>query len=116
MIILFVFFSSRRRNTRCALVTGVHTCALPISRRERKPRRLYGFERQHPFRARRDKERRRRDCGSDNKRTAREGKVLFYLRVLRARRGKETEQERSEESRVGQECVSQCRYRWWPYH
>src|SRR3546814_3973904 len=28
--ILF-FFSSRRRHTRCALVTGVQTCALPIS-------------------------------------------------------------------------------------
>src|SRR3546814_2094772 len=27
---LFVF-SSRRRHTRCALVTGVQTCALPIS-------------------------------------------------------------------------------------
>src|SRR3546814_6312519 len=28
---LFVFFfSSRRRHTRCALVTGVQTCALPI--------------------------------------------------------------------------------------
>src|SRR3546814_19544166 len=25
-----LFFSSRRRNTRCALVTGVQTCALPI--------------------------------------------------------------------------------------
>src|SRR3546814_2494566 len=24
------FFASRRRHTRCALVTGVHTCALPI--------------------------------------------------------------------------------------
>src|SRR3546814_5447439 len=27
----FCFFSSRRRHTRCALVTGVQTCALPIS-------------------------------------------------------------------------------------
>src|SRR3546814_19967160 len=26
----FIFFSSRRRHTRCALVTGVQTCALPI--------------------------------------------------------------------------------------
>src|SRR3546814_8636763 len=30
---LLFFFSSRRRHTRCALVTGVQTCALPISRR-----------------------------------------------------------------------------------
>src|SRR3546814_7056108 len=28
---VFFFFSSRRRHTRCALVTGVKTCALPIS-------------------------------------------------------------------------------------
>src|SRR3546814_6201264 len=31
------FFSSRRRHTRCALVTGVQTCALPISSRPRLP-------------------------------------------------------------------------------
>src|SRR3546814_9333957 len=30
MFVLF-FFSSRRRHTSCALVTGVQTCALPIS-------------------------------------------------------------------------------------
>src|SRR3546814_2415979 len=28
---MLLFFSSRRRHTRCALVTGVQTCALPIS-------------------------------------------------------------------------------------
>src|SRR3546814_18095835 len=28
---VFFFFSSRRRHTRCALVTGVQTCALPIT-------------------------------------------------------------------------------------
>src|SRR3546814_10327962 len=32
MIVLCFFFSSRRRHTRCALVTGVQTCALPILR------------------------------------------------------------------------------------
>src|SRR3546814_7614057 len=31
MAYIFFFFSSRRRHTRCALVTGVQTCALPIS-------------------------------------------------------------------------------------
>src|SRR3546814_1886578 len=31
MLMFFLFFfSSRRRHTRCALVTGVQTCALPI--------------------------------------------------------------------------------------
>src|SRR3546814_9564823 len=34
----FCFFSSRRRHTRCALVTGVQTCALPIS--------LYSYEKE----------------------------------------------------------------------
>src|SRR3546814_3824283 len=33
LLVIFVFFSSRRRHTRCALVTGVQTCALPISSR-----------------------------------------------------------------------------------
>src|SRR3546814_9932250 len=28
--VVVCFFSSRRRHTRCALVTGVQTCALPI--------------------------------------------------------------------------------------
>src|SRR3546814_4992296 len=31
-MLLVFFFSSRRRHTRCALVTGVQTCALPILR------------------------------------------------------------------------------------
>src|SRR3546814_14211055 len=30
MLGCFFFFSSRRRHTRCSLVTGVQTCALPI--------------------------------------------------------------------------------------
>src|SRR3546814_7667025 len=30
LVVFYSFFSSRRRHTRCALVTGVQTCALPI--------------------------------------------------------------------------------------
>src|SRR3546814_3798771 len=30
LVFCVFFFSSRRRHTRCALVTGVQTCALPI--------------------------------------------------------------------------------------
>src|SRR3546814_18680236 len=30
VLLCVFFFSSRRRHTRCALVTGVQTCALPI--------------------------------------------------------------------------------------
>src|SRR3546814_8369150 len=33
VVFCFFFFSSRRRHTRCASVTGVQTCALPISTR-----------------------------------------------------------------------------------
>src|SRR3546814_3353017 len=32
LVVICFFFSSRRRHTRCALVTGVQTCALPISK------------------------------------------------------------------------------------
>src|SRR3546814_2044520 len=30
VVVCFCFFSSRRQHTRCAVVTGVQTCALPI--------------------------------------------------------------------------------------
>src|SRR3546814_2761425 len=39
MFISFFFFSSRRRHTRCALVTGVQTCALPIYGGSPRPHR-----------------------------------------------------------------------------
>src|SRR3546814_1555023 len=37
MIFFRCFFSSKRRHTRCALVTGVQTCALPISNTRQRP-------------------------------------------------------------------------------
>src|SRR3546814_20722203 len=43
VLISFLFFSSRRRHTRCALVTGVQTCALPIYRRARQRHRRQGL-------------------------------------------------------------------------
>src|SRR3546814_4485561 len=48
-LIFIVFFSSRRRHTRCALVTGVQTCARPISprfarSREKESRIPKGFK------------------------------------------------------------------------
>src|SRR3546814_8073427 len=46
-ISLFLFFfSSRRRHTRCALVTGVQTCALPICGNVDARARTVAFERQ----------------------------------------------------------------------
>src|SRR3546814_9283244 len=62
VLLLFVFFSSRRRHTRCALVTGVQTCALPIWCRRRFPARrtqggAWGWLLCHP-------KARRRPCGT----------------------------------------------------
>src|SRR3546814_4167084 len=85
------FFSSRRRHTRCALVTGVQTCALPISSAEAS---LAG----HDARA----------FGEDDNR-APPGERRLRLAHHPA-------QPRSEERRVGKECVSTCRSRWSPYH
>src|SRR3546814_548901 len=39
-VVFSFFFSSRRRHTRCALVTGVQTCALPISVSDKRGARL----------------------------------------------------------------------------
>src|SRR3546814_6466753 len=39
---MIFFFSSRRRHTRCALVTGVQTCALPILRVDGAPAAVEG--------------------------------------------------------------------------
>src|SRR3546814_3742691 len=91
----FFFFSSRRRHTRCALVTGVQTCALPISLDAFGPRSWCRPEQvavgRLPMRA-----------------TA----YPFPDEQLAAA-GDRT---RSEERRVGKECVSTCRSRWSPYH
>src|SRR3546814_5132457 len=80
VIFVVFFFSSRRRHTRCALVTGVQTCALPIS-----------VVRVGPL------------------------EILEFVRFPDARIFCE-QLGRSEERRVGKECVSTCRSRWSPYH
>src|SRR3546814_4415621 len=103
MFDLFFFLSSRRRHTRCALVTGVQTCALPISRRSLLGRGELRLQSLHLVRqvgvlTLGDVElvRRRLDGAVDA------GQRLFEVR--------------SEERRVGKECVSTCRSRWSPYH
>src|SRR3546814_4606241 len=93
------FFSSRRRHTRCALVTGVQTCALPIFRRSEL--RLPSLELQSAF-ARRVGQ--RLDAPVEQE-TAAVEHDLRHAGLLR-----------SEERRVGKECVSTCRSRWSPYH
>src|SRR3546814_6503560 len=106
---LSFFFSSRRRHTRCALVTGVQTCALPIYRLIAAQ---LGFQ---PLQAARKKAIdafKHSLClnpayvclGVHNKLT--QEIIAFRLDELN----------RSEERRDGKECVSTCRSRWWPYH
>src|SRR3546814_3247085 len=98
MFFFFFFFSSRRRHTRCALVTGVQTCALPIFiwlililpvgfGVLILDAVIIGM------------------CG---------GGFLTAKAVLMNRIfGRASF--RSEERRVGKECVSTCRSRWSPY-
>src|SRR3546814_9842445 len=82
------FFSSRRRHTRCALVTGVQTCALPIS----------------PGLVVTGPEDDRLDGGGPAAVVCGPGSLERWAK------------RRSEERRVGKECVSTCRSRWSPYH
>src|SRR3546814_1010675 len=95
------FFSSRRRHTRCALVTGVQTCALPIfalwipQAREQWDEELSWLHAQFPLHCWIAVERHR--C------PAREPEPASL-------------EARSDERRVGTECVSTCRSRWSPYH
>src|SRR3546814_7771807 len=93
------FFSSRRRHTRCALVTGVQTCALPIS---------LAHELNQPLTA----------ISNYNMAAVamlKSGKVS-QEQLVEALEKAAGQAERSEERRVGKECVSTCRSRWSPYH
>src|SRR3546814_7961365 len=93
------FFSSRRRHTRCALVTGVQTCALPIS----------GI-----FVAQ------LADMIGDAENLLHQhqpaASLPFRPRMIDGDLGAIVHRHRSEERRVGKECVSTCRSRWSPYH
>src|SRR3546814_11682129 len=89
-VYVMFFFSSRRRHTRCALVTGVQTCALPIcntaSVRESSTRHGCATISTLPL------------CSRSNKArpTAAASTNRVQNQVLM----------RSEERRVGKECVS----------
>src|SRR3546814_14023774 len=119
---MFFFFSSRRRHTRCALVTGVQTCALPI------------YEVSGEIVA--------TGAGVERVKTGDRVSVLPFIscgKCLACLEGDPmgcgqarmmgsfgvtggyaeyllTNEIRSEERRVGQESVSKCRSRWSPYH
>src|SRR3546814_6720403 len=87
------FFSSRRRHTRCALVTGVQTCALPIYSR------------------------RSATIGCQQQRAPSSSSIFFWTVSESSHwRYVQNRLRRSEERRVGKECVSTCRSRWSPYH
>src|SRR2546425_9268505 len=98
MGLYFFFFFQAEDGIRDKLVTGVQTCALPISRVH--PAVLVALERHHHLGGR---ERARRAHGG--RLTDVEGAVLRSLRL-------DVVQDRSEERRVGKECRS----RWSPYH
>src|SRR3546814_7986672 len=92
------FFSSRRRHTRCALVTGVQTCALPICAVAPCRHRHVGV------------------FG-----LVQRGRIepIAFGGGRHFGRGQGFGRDgfrRSEERRVGKECVSTCRSRWSPYH
>src|SRR3546814_20788171 len=114
-----IFFSSRRRHTRCALVTGVQTCALPICQVFLN----WHFDRENRLHLRWAEsggpaivEDRKQGFGSMlvEKLMARQLKADVKLSFPPP--GAVCEFVRSEERRVGTGCVSTCRSRWSPYH
>src|SRR3546814_10663977 len=103
-IFVLFFFSSRRRHTRCALVTGVQTCALPIY----LLKGLKGIA-----------------CGDKGYLCAKRAEKLAQKGISMITKVKKNMKKRvlsclqkfrSEERRVGKECVSTCRSRWSSYH
>src|SRR3546814_9178379 len=110
MCLSVFFFASRRRHTRCALVTGVQTCALPIFAVDAA------------------------DGPLDHAGVAGHAVLVVHHVVARLEVVEEAlgvaladsglavgpapageivlGDDRSEERRVGQECVSTCRSRW----
>src|SRR3546814_17227526 len=109
---LFFFFSSRRRHTRCALVTGVQTCALPIWRNH-EPEGSGMNAADQGGRARS-----RVDAKVVELAAYRTGKDEPHVRIGRAADIPAAlalaEARRSEERRGGKACVRKCRSRWAP--
>src|SRR3546814_3551563 len=102
--IVCVFFSSRRRHTRCALVTGVQTCALPISG-PLTSGSLHLCESSGGLMP-------LMPC-PDLVTCQDAGRLSQGSELTRKRDALDY---RSEERRVGKECVSTCSSRWSPYH
>src|SRR3546814_1798673 len=108
------FFSSRRRHTRCALVTGVQTCALPIYVACCECVVVLRTPRRQQLRGEQRNKQRRKPAGKVRSFHCR--CVVLRLNPQRHISCAYTAAIRSEERRVGKECVSTCRSRWSPYH
>src|SRR3546814_2781732 len=108
--VLLFFFSSRRRHTRCALVTGVQTCALPIYVYRRYKGLLVNTTTLN-FQAKQIVTGNMTVMGRDFSAGAAALSGATY-----AAANTKSVMNRSEERRVGKECVSTCRSRWSPYH
>src|SRR3546814_10897646 len=103
------FFSSRKRQTRCALGTGVETCALPILtiRDGAVHVRLSASEREA---------RAALTDGTIDLHRLLEATGATDAKVTVRELGRGFEQGRSDERRVGKECVRTARSRWSAYH
>src|SRR3546814_7983014 len=110
-MVLF-FFSSRRRHTRCALVTGVQTCALPISGKPARLTQPKDVEEERLFAQARLLTAKPvlYVCNVDEG-SAAEGNE-HSARVFDKAAKEGARAVRSEERRVGKECVSKFRSRW----
>src|SRR3546814_11323013 len=116
------FFSSRRRHTRCALVTGVQTCALPIWLGINGSLSLLNPTFKNytaltsdvtitdgpPFRI--------VDLSGERLYNVAKYAATLGAQYEFALSGGSSLRIRSEERRVGKECVSTCRSRGSPYH
>src|SRR3546814_2514338 len=118
LFVFFFFFSSRRRHTRCALVTVVQTCAFRSAYLLRaaahlqqgvvhRGARVDGIEAEAVREA-------RAPTGSELPVLALDVVHHHRMRPGQERRYDETDPLRSEERRVGKECVSTCRSSWSP--
>src|SRR3546814_3427386 len=117
---LYFFFARRRRHTSGALVTGVQTCALPICWEDGAYSHLFvervkDSNNGEPIDIMKGEE---FDCpqkpfgGEEDYTWSPDSRFIVY--VSKKKTGTDYAISRSEERRVGKECVSTCRSRWSP--
>src|SRR3546814_10856977 len=113
------FFSSRRRHTRCALVTGVQTW-LFRSTREWVEGRPFAFDDTIEHEAWNDSPAMRAvlifDVWNPHLTEEEQGIVADYCRMIDSVTDSSAPDAaaRTEERRVGKECVRKCKVRWSP--